>query len=418
MAAGGAGGYVFDWTPGVPTGDGTAAITALCGTTTYTVTVVDAAGCITIDTARIINPSLISPNPTVVLESCGGACDGSITLVPTGGTGPYTYSWSGGLPPTSSQTGLCAGVYTVTVLDTNLCDSILTITITAPPTLIVTLSSTDVLCAGACDGTATATAVGGTGAGTYIYSWLPNPPLGPLFPLPTVVGLCPGSYDVTVTDGNGCTAADTIIITEPIALTTVTSQTNASCFGVCDGEAVVTPSGGTLPYTFIWNPGAIANDTASGLCAGNYIVTVTDANGCVSIPPTVIITEPAPILPNATFVNPLCNGSCNGTSTANPTGGSGVYTYSWNTIPVQITQTAVGLCSGTYIVTVDDGSCSNTQSITLIDPPILNANATATSPTCVGDCDGSVTANPVGGTGTYSYSWTPGAIATQTVINL
>lgn len=415
--AGGAGGYIFDWTPGAPTGDGTNAITGLCGTATFTVTVTDAAGCIVIDTARIINPALISPNPTVVLESCGGACDGSITLAPTGGTPPYTFLWSTGAT-TPSITGLCAGVYTFTVTDANGCDSTLSITITSPPMLIVTLSSTNVLCNGACDGTATATVVGGTGAGTYTYSWLPNPPLGPVFPLPTVVGLCPGSYDVTVTDGNGCTAADTVIITEPVALTTVTSQTNASCFGLCDGEAVVTPSGGTAPYTFSWSPGAIANDTASGLCAGNYVATVTDANGCVSVPPTVIITEPAPILPNATFVNPLCNGSCDGTATATPTGGSGVYTYSWNTIPVQTTQTAVGLCAGTYIVTVDDGNCSNTQSVTLTDPPVLIANGSATSPTCVGDCDGSVTANPMGGTGTYTYLWNPGAIVTQTVINL
>ena len=417
VASGGAGGYVYDWTPGAPVGDGTAAISALCGTTTYTVTVVDAAGCVTIDTAQIINPALISPNPTIVNESCGGACDGSITLAPTGGTPTYTFLWSTGAT-TPSITGLCAGVYTFTVTDANGCDSTLTITIVSPPTLVVTLSSTDVLCNGDCDGTATATVVGGTGAGTYTYSWLPNPPLGPLFPLPNVVGLCPGSYDVTVTDGNGCTASDTVIISEPSPLTTVTSQINASCFGVCDGLAEVTASGGTAPYSFVWNPGAIANDTASGLCAGNYIATVTDNNGCVSVPPTVIITEPAPILPNAVGVNPLCNGACNGTATANPTGGSGVYTYSWNTVPVQTTQTAVGLCAGIYTVTVDDGSCSNTQSVTLIEPSVLIANPSATSPTCVGDCDGSVTANPMGGVGGYTYSWSPGAIATQTVINL
>ncbi len=420
VAAGGAPGYLYDWTPGAPTGDGTAAITALCGTITYTVTVTDAAGCITIDTATVINPSLISPNPTVVNESCGGACDGSITLAPTGGTPGYTYLWSTGAT-TPSISGLCAGPYTFTVTDSNGCDSVLTITIVSPPLLVVTLSSTDVTCNGFCDGTATAVVVGGTGAGTYSYSWLPNPPLGPLFPLPNVIGLCPGSYDITVTDGNGCTALDTVIITEPVALTTVTSQTNASCFGVCDGQAIVTASGGTLPYTYLWNdPGATAIDTANGLCAGSYTATVTDFNGCVSSTPTVLISQPASILPNATFVNPTCNSSCNGTATAAPTGGSGVYTYLWNDPLAQTTATASGLCAGTYMVTVDDGNCFATQNVTLIDPAVLNANPSATSPTCVGDCDGSVTSNPTGGTGagTYTYSWTPGLILTQTVTSL
>lgn len=417
VASAGAGGYTYDWTPGAPTGDLTPTISALCGTTTYTVTVTDAAGCITIDTATIINPALISPNPVVVNESCGGACDGSITLTPSGGAGGYIFSWSGGLPPTSSQSGLCAGPYTVTVTDANGCDSVLTITITSPPTLTVTLASTNVTCNSACDGTITATAAGGTGAGTYIYAWLPNPPLGPMFPLPNVIGLCPGTYDVTVTDGNGCTAADTVVITEPAPLVTLTSQTNASCFNVCDGQAVVTPSGGTGPYSVIWSPGAIANDTASGLCAGNYTAAVTDANGCPASP-SVTITEPAPILPNAVGTNPLCAGSCDGTATANPTGGSGVYTYLWDDPLAQTTQTAVGLCAGVYIVTVDDGNCQNTQSVTLTDPLPLIANGSFTSPTCVGDCDGIVTANPTGGTGAYTYNWTPGPFATQTVTNL
>lgn len=419
VAAGGAGGYIYDWTPGAPTGDGTATITALCGTITYTVQVTDAAGCITFDLDTVTNPALISPNPVVVNESCGGACDGSITLAPTGGTPGYTFLWSTGAT-TSSISGLCAGAYTFTVTDANGCDSVLTITIVSPPMLVVTLASTNVLCNSACDGTATATVVGGTGAGTYTYSWLPNPPLGPVYVLPNVVGLCPGTYDVTVTDGNGCTAADTVTITEPTALTTITSQVNVTCFGLCDGIAIVTPSGGTVPFTYLWNDLlAQTNDSAVALCPGSYNVTVTDSNGCVSNPPPVVITEPAPIVPNAVGVNPLCNSSCNGTATATPTGGSGTYTYLWSDGLAQTTQTAVGLCAGTYTVTVDDGFCSSTQSVTLTDPAVLDANPSATSPTCVGDCDGSVTSNPIGGTGPgYTYSWTPGPFATQTVINL
>lgn len=414
VASGGAGGYIFDWSPGAPTGDGNDTITGLCGAITYTVQVTDAAGCITLDTATVVDPALISPNPTIVNESCGGLCDGTITLAPSGGNGTYTYVWSGGLPPTATQTGLCAtgSPYTVTITDGNGCDSTLVITITSPPAVALTMTSTNVTCNSACDGTATATVSGGTSPFTYAWSH------GSAFVLPTVVGLCPGSYTDTVTDVNGCSAFATVIITEPTVLTSVTSQFNASCFGVCDGIAIVTASGGTSPYTFSWNAGLSINDSASALCAGSYNVIVTDSNGCVTSPPPVVITEPAPIVPNATSVDPTCFGSCNGTATVNPTGGTGVYTYIWNSLPPQNTQTATGLCSGTYTVTVDDGNCSNTQTVTLIDPPALNANASFTSPTCSDGCDGSVISNPLGGTGTYTYLWSPGGAVTQSVTGL
>jgi gliding motility-associated-like protein len=411
VASGGAGGYIYDWAPGAPAGDLSPAITSLCGTTTYTVTVTDAAGCITLDTATVIKPALISPNPTIVNESCGGSCNGSISLAPTGGTGGYTYAWSSTAATTSSITGLCAGAYTFTVTDANGCDTVMTVNLTAPATVTASMVSTDVLCFGDCNGTATVTAGGGTG--TYTYSWSH----GGAFVLPNVINLCPGSYTVTVSDGNACTATGSVTIIEPSQLITSTMVTNASCFGVCDGVAIVTASGGTLPYGYSWSPGPIANDTASGLCAGSYNATVTDGNGCVSSPPGITITEPVAISPNATGTNPTCRSACNGTATANPTGGSGVYTYSWNTVPAQTTQTATNLCAGVYIVTVDDGNCSMTQNVTLTDPPILLANPSATSPTCSGGCDGSVIANPSGGTGigTYTYAWSPGGATSQLV---
>ena len=417
VASAGAGGYVYDWTPGAPLGDGTPAITSLCGTTTYIVTVTDAAGCINLGSATVVNPALISPNPTIVNESCGGACDGNISLAPTGGTGPYSYSWSGGLPPIGIQSGLCASgsPYTVTVTDANGCDSVLTISITSPPILTVTLASTNVLCNSACNGTATATAGGGTPP--YTYSWSH----GAAFVLPNVVGLCPGSYTVTVTDFKGCTANATVNITEPVALTTSTSQTNVSCNLVCDGTATVTPAGGTVPYGYSWAPAPALGQitpTAISLCAGSYTVIVTDANGCVSSPPAITITQPTAIVPTVTFTNSTCNGACNGTVTSAPTGGTGPYTFLW--MPGGfVTATVNNLCAGTYTVTVTDANgCSNSQNVTLIDPPVLSANPSSTSPTCSNSCNGSVISNPVGGTGAYTYSWAPGGALTQSVAAL
>ncbi|MBN8697608.1 MAG: gliding motility-associated C-terminal domain-containing protein [Bacteroidetes bacterium] len=412
VPSGGAGGYLFDWTPGAPSGDGTAAISSLCGTITYTVQVTDAVGCITFDTATVFNPSLISVNETVVNESCGGVCDGSILLAPTGGTGAFTFAWLPGGQTTSSITGLCAGTYTATVTDVNGCDTTVTFTITSPPVLTVSLSSTDVLCNSACDGTATAIAAGGTPG--YNYSWSH----GAAFVLPNVVNLCPGQYILTVTDNLGCTAADTVNITEPTPLTSSTTQTNVSCNAVCDGEAVVIPSGGTLPYSFSWAPGGSTNDTASSLCAGVYNVTVTDGNGCTNSPGSVTITEPAPIIANAIGTNPSCNGSCNGSATANPSGGTAPYTFLW--MPGgQITQTAIALCAGDYTVTVTDAQgCNTTGNVTLTDPVSLSSNTSSVSPSCANGCNGSVTANPVGGTSAYTFLWLPMNVNTQTVTNL
>lgn len=419
-ASGGAPGYTYDWTPNA-TGDGTPAITALCGPVTYSVAVTDAAGCITLDTATIFNPVLISPNQVVVNESCGGSCNGSITLSPTGGAGGYTYQFNGS-PSGAAQTNLCAGSYIFIVTDANGCDTTLTINITAPPTLTVSVATTNVLCNAACNGTATATASGGTGAGTYTYSWLPNPPLGPTFPLPNIVNLCPMQYSLTVTDANGCTAMDTIDITEPPPLTTTTSHTNASCNGLCDGVAIVTPGGGTPGYSFAWSlAGLPNNDTASALCAGTYNVTVSDLNGCTSSPLPIVITEPPPIVPNVTFSNATCNNACNGTAMAAPTGGTSPYAYNWGpgVISGNGTDSVSGLCAGAFALMVTDSlGCTNTQNFTLIDPPVLSANPTSTSPTCTNSCNGSVTATPAGGTAGYTYSWMPGGASTQTVTNL
>lgn len=413
VASGGAGGYVYDWQGlASPVGDGTDSITALCGTITYTVQVTDAAGCINLDTITLFNPLPVDPNPFVTNESCGGFCDGSIALSTTGGTGAYIYAWSTGAS-SSSISSLCAGSYTVTVTDANGCDTVLVLTITSPPLLMVALDSVNVLCNSACNGTATAIPAGG--AGGYSYAWSHG-----AFILPNVVNLCPGSYTVTVTDANGCTATDVVNITEPVALTSFTSQTNASCNGICDGVAIVTANGGTMPYSYIWNPVGILNDTASGLCDGPYNATVTDANGCVSNPPGITITEPAPIVPNASSIDPTCFNSCNGSATALPSGGTAPYTYLWSG-GAGATQTVNSLCAGPYSLTVTDSlGCTGTDNVTLTDPPALNANTSSTSPTCSGDCDGTVTATPTGGTGpgTYTFSWTPPGSALQTVVGL
>lgn len=416
IATGGTGSYVFSWIPSNPLGDSTASITALCGTTTYTVQVKDSLGCISLDTATIINPKPILSNVVIINESCGGSCNGKITVNPSGGIAPYKFLWMNG-DTTKSIINLCVGNYSVKVTDKNGCVLHQTFQIIAPTLLTVNLLSTNVLCKNACNGTATATATGGTGAGTYTYSWT-NQPIGTV--LPNIINLCPKQYIVTVKDANNCIAKDTVDITEPLnALTASTLKKDVTCNSACNGMTIIVAAGGTTPYaSYLWNPGTIANDTAIGLCPGTYNAIVTDANGCTASAPAVIINEPSLIMPKATFKNALCNKVCNGTATANPIGGTGAYTYTWMPGTLK-TKSINALCAGTYTVIVTDSlNCSVNESITLTDPSIMIANTTATAPSCVGSCNGSVTANPLGGTPTYTYNWMPGGSMLQTVTNL
>ena len=155
----------------------------------------------------------------------------------------------------------------------------------------------------------------------------------------------------------------TVIITQPAAaLSAATSQVDVKCFGDATGTATAAPVGGTSPYTYSWNTTPVQTGaTATGLAAGTYIVTVTDANLC-SIQKTVIITQPAAALSAATSqVDVKCFGDATGTATAAPVGGTSPYTYSWNTTPVQTGATATGLAAGTYIVTVTDANLCSIQ---------------------------------------------------------
>ena len=416
LASGGVIPYAYDWLPGAPLGDGTPTISSLCSGT-YTVQVTDGQGCIKFDTISVIEPATITPNEVLVNETCGGMCNGSITTSAIGGTGALTYLWSPGVQVTPSLTNLCAGTYTLDITDANGCGVSNSYTITSPSTLTVALDSTNVLCNGACNGTATANVVGGTGP--YTYSWSYNGVVNGAFILPNIINLCPGQYIVVVTDANSCAASDTVNIMEPLALTAITSQTNISCFGSCNGVATVAPSGGTLPYTYLWNPNNAVTPSIASLCSGSYAVTVTDSNGCILTPPAIVITTPTQISPNVTFTNPACFGNCNGTATATPTGGSGAtYTYLWSP-GGQTTPPITGVCAGSYTVDITDSlGCTVNQIITLTNPAVLNANVSSTSPSCANGCDGSVMAAPVGGTPGYTYLWSPGGATTDTVANL
>ncbi|PLX03049.1 MAG: hypothetical protein C0594_11135, partial [Marinilabiliales bacterium] len=295
--------YGYNWSPSGYTGDGTATYSDL-EDGTYTVTITDANLCTGTSSVTLTDPDPIVLSASRTNVNCAGECTGTATVsVVSGGTGSFTYAWSGGAGNTASVSGLCAGTYTVTVTDDNNCEATTSVVITEPATaLSSTVSATDETCYGACDGTATASPSGGTSP--YSYSW--DDPSSQASA--TASGLCAGTYTATITDNNNCEFVVSTDVVSPDPMVIAVSTTQLDCNGDCDGTATVDVNGGTAPYDFEWSNNDLTQDI-SGLCAGIYTVTVTDDNGCtapISTPPITTCFEITDILVNS------CGGSQEG----------------------------------------------------------------------------------------------------------
>ncbi|MCB9164502.1 MAG: SprB repeat-containing protein [Flavobacteriales bacterium] len=410
IPSGGISPYSYAWAPEPGSGQGTDEVSGLCAQA-YTLTVTDDVGCDTTIAFTITSPEPIVPNAMRTDVTCAGDCDGTITLAPTGGDGNYAFNWT---PPppvgqgTGSVSGLCAGDWSVTIASGS-CDTTITITIVEPSPILVDLVTTDASCTGECDGTATASASGGSGILGYVWSPVPSTGQG----TPTAGGLCAGPYTLTVTDAAGCDTTIAFVITDPAPITASVITTAETCAGPCTGTATVTATGGTGTIVFDWQPppgGGQGTATATGLCAGTaYTVTLSDANGCGTTL-NVTIDPSAVILPNSSSTPVTCNGSCDGTATVGPTGGVEPYTYTWSPPPPigQGTPTASGLCAGPVQVTiVDNAGCSVVAEILITEPPPIITDVAVSHPLCVGVCNGSITLTTSGGGSGYTYVWSP-----------
>ncbi|WMX12204.1 T9SS-dependent choice-of-anchor J family protein [Aureispira sp. CCB-E] len=214
---------------------------------------------------------------------------------------------------------------------------------------------------------------------------------------------------------------DDIVVANPcvtVQLTTTNTTTDASCGGT-DGTATSVPSGGAAPYTFLWdaNAGNQTTATATGLAAGTYMFTYTDANG-ISATSSVVISNPnapvgsASVTSNYNGADISCNGLSDGEATVTATGGTGVYTYQWDAnANNQTTATATGLSAGMYMVTTTDAlSCLTIDTVVVTEPGVLVASiGTPVNVSCNGGNDGSITTSVSGGTSPYIYAWSNSA---------
>lgn len=379
---------------------------------TYSVTITDGNGCSKVQSITITQPSQLAVTGQVSNVSCFGGTNGSVSLTPSGGTAPYTFLWSPGNQNTSSIINQPAGNYTVVVTDAQNCQQQLPFTITQPTALTLAMSQTNVDCFGGSTGTAAGNISGGTSP--YVFNWNPSGAS-----TPSVTGLQAGVYTLTVTDNLGCIISNSVTLIQNSALAIPIVKTNETCNNLNNGSASVNASGGTPGYTYLWTPGNLSTSSISNLASGSYTLTVTDNKGCVAIAFTTI-TEPPTLAAN--FINQQnvnCFNNSTGSVTVNAVGGTPNYSYFWT--PGSFSTASISnLQAGTYTVTVSDSNNCQTQNSVVITQPsqALSVVTSSTPVACNGGNNGSVTATPSGGTGPYTYLWTPGNSSAQTVIAL
>lgn len=412
--------YNFDWfgmpvpPPPVAETNTTTTLGGLCAGT-YTVYIENPDGCQIDTTFTFAAPTGLSVAlSNAQNESCQPGNDGSITVSVTGATGMLTYAWNNSPSTGPTASNLTAGTYTVTVTDAAQCTGTLTTTITAPtPPTIVSLPDDIVSCTSN-DGSLTVTATAGS-APISSYTWS-NGQSGP-----TINNLAPGTYWVSVADGNGCLVVDTAVVMASQQVVIDSFQISPpQCPGLGGGNIIAFVSGGASPYFFNWSNGVVGSNlfVNSNLMAGTYGLTVTDANGCPPAIGSVTLADPPSIVVTFTGIDSVScantGQTCDGTALAfaeYSDGTSGLFNFIWisgeteNNIDFS---TAVQLCAGSQRLIVSDGICNDTFFVNIPSPLPITPGQSIENVSCNGLSDGEITLQPSGGTAPYSIQWQSG----------
>ncbi len=392
--AGGTLPYSYSWDNGAITKD-------LSGLSagTYTCTITDNTGCSIVAGPFTVNNSTGGLNVTLASstdETCSDA-SGAIDVTITGGTEPFTYSWDSG-QSTEDISGLSSGTYTITVTDASGCTDQLIVTIsnTAGTLAITDITSSDELCTGA-NGAIDITVAGGTPG--YTYAWSNSAATE------DITGISAGTYDVTVTDLNGCSVSSGPITVNNSAgnfQVTGINVVNENCGdGLGNVDLIVSGASGTVSYT--WSNGATSQDL-NNVPAGSYSGTATDVAGCTVTFSATVQNDPGIMTVSDVISNTTC-GSNNGSIDITVNDGTGTFTYVWSNGAT--TEDISGLLPGTYICNVTDANgCTVDYTGTVLDEggPVINS-VSSTDESC-SNSNGSITLNVSGGTQPYTYSWT------------
>jgi gliding motility-associated-like protein len=364
-------------------------------------------------------------NYTGSVISCHGANDGQLEVSVTGGAGAYDYFWSDGSITSSTNADLGSGIYSVNVLDANLCSVTEIFEIFEPEEIAVTLSSLmdyngfDVACYNQTNGGVIVNVSGGVGI--YYFEWL-NTQNEIIGNTSTLTDLGAGMYTVLVTDPNNCgPISGTIELFQPSPLfvqMNVVSNYNGfhiSCFNSNDGQANAIASGGLPPYAYSWSDESTTFISGIDLSSGIAQCLLSDLNGCqilgeIDIIPPLPLQQSVSITSDYNGAQLSCHDASDGIAEVTTTGGAGSYNYNWS--DGQLGNIALGLTAGNYWVESTDANlCEVSTSFTIVAPdtldamPFVSSNYNGSAISCFQNSDGEITALVTGGTGPYDVSW-------------
>lgn len=385
----------------------------------YTVFVKDSKGCITSESKTISVPSGISAQALITNVSCFSANNGNILIRNVnGGNGNYLYAINGGSFQTSNNfSNLTAGNYTIIVKDSPYsCQYTLNESIGQPSKLNLELKSkSDISCYGQSNGRIEVSANGGIAPFQYsIDGGVTYSPSG------VFSALIAKNYDVQVKDANNCTDHISVLLTVPSLLTvSISNKTDVTCFGLKNGSIVLNAAGGTQPYQYSINNGTQqTSNRFDNLTGGDYLVTLTDANGCTAIINVVVNENPILSLSVSSFKNLSCNANASGEISVIASGGSGVYQYAINNGLYQSFPIFKNLSAGSYIISVkDDKGCVSTITKSIAEPAVLTVSKTVKQQKCFDICDGEIKLSVSGGTAPYTYNWSSGNFGNVSTIS-
>jgi hypothetical protein len=335
----------------------------------------------------------------------GNVQNGEASVIDMGGTPGYAYAWSNGAT-TASITGLMAGMYTVTVTDTNMCSTIDTVTILELDSTISVLATQDITVYLDANGEVVINALqidNGTLDSCGIVSMTINDSVF------TCNNVGANNVIFTAVDGSGNMASDTVVVTVMDTNTQILfgsyTMMESTCYGDDNAKILTSTHGGSAPYAYAWSNGSNFTNL-SNLTPGQYMVTVTDANGCTQID-SVTVTEPGELKANIQAISPLCFGGNDGSLVSHTTGGTMPYSFMWNT--GNTSDSLSGLFAATYEVTItDDRNCQVVESFDLLQPAQINVTVSTVNVLCSADQNGLASAVASGGVGQLSYLWEDG----------